>query len=84
MPRSFSTATIDYSKGQTIKIIINGIKGYEGRKRKRAAQGRPLRSMAAKSKKSRIKNKLLGKSTWFKKSEVSSIKMYDSVNSKKD
>ena len=46
MPRSFSTATIDYSKGQTIKIIINGIKGYEGRKRKRAAQGRPLRSIS--------------------------------------
>ena len=56
----------NYSKEQTIKIIINSIKRYEGRKRKRAAQGRPLRSTAAKSKKSkksRIKNKLLGKST---------------------
>ena len=67
----------NFSKEQTIRIICNGIKGYEGRKKKRAASGRLLRSTASGSKQTRIKTKLLGKSTWFKKSGSTSKSMYE-------
>ena len=73
----------NFSKEQTIRIICNGIKGYEGRKKKRAASGRLLRSTASGSKQTRIKTKLLGKSTWFKKSGSSSKSMYEDGNKAK-
>ena len=56
-----------FSVDQTRRIIINGIKGYESKRRRREKEGRPLRSTAAKSRSSRIRSKLLGKSNWFKR-----------------
>ena len=62
-----------YSKDQTRRIIMNGIKGYEGKRRRRAAEGRPMRSTAAKSRGRRYKEKLMGKSTWFRKRRVEDV-----------
>ena len=55
-----------FRKEQTRKILLNGIKGYEAKKKRRAAEGRSLRSTAQGSRGSRIKKKLLGKSNWYK------------------
>ena len=52
---------------QTRRIIVNGIKGYESKKRRREKEGRPLRSTAAKNRCSRLRSKLLEKSNWFKR-----------------
>ena len=49
-------------------IIMNGLKGYESKKRGRAGRDKPLRATATQSKGKRIKDKMLGKSSWFKKS----------------
>ena len=56
-----------YSREQTVRIVKNGIKGYEGKRKRRLAEGRPLRSTAALSIGSRYKKKLLAMSNWFKK-----------------
>ena len=56
-----------YSREQTVRIVKNGIKGYEGKRKRRLAEGRPLRNTAALSIGSRNKKKLLAKSNWFKK-----------------
>ena len=56
-----------FSKEQTLRIIINGIKGYEGKRKRRAALGLPLRSTAAQSRSNRYKKKLLSNANWFKK-----------------
>ena len=56
-----------YSKEQTRKILKNGIKGFEGRRRSRLEKSLPMRSTAKMSSKSRHIRKLLGKTTWYKK-----------------
>ena len=56
-----------FTKEQTLKIIINGIKGYEGKRKRRAALGLPLRSTAARSRSTRYKKKLLSNANWFMK-----------------
>ena len=56
-----------YSREQVARIIVNGIKGYEGMRRRRIKEGRKLRSTAAQSSVKRYRSKLLGKTTWFKK-----------------
>ena len=56
-----------FTKEQTLKIIINGIKGYEGKRKRRAALGLPLRSTAARSRSTRYKKKLLSNANWFRK-----------------
>ena len=53
-----------YNKEQTRKMIMNGIKGFE---RKRKMRGEQLRRTAKKSSKSRHVKKLLSKTTWYKK-----------------
>ena len=55
-----------YSKEQTRRILKNGIKGFESKRRSRLARGLPLRSTASGSSKSRYMKKLLGKTTWYK------------------
>ena len=55
-----------YSREQTAKIVVNGIKGYESKRRRRIAEGRELRTTAAGSRVKRYREKLLGKTTWFK------------------
>ena len=44
------------------------IMGYESKKRGRAGRDKPLRATAAQSRGKRIKGKIIGKSSWFKKS----------------
>ena len=53
-----------YKKEQTRKIVLNGIKGFENKKRSRQEKGLKLRSTAKMSSKNRHINKLLGKTTW--------------------
>ena len=55
-----------YGLEQTRKILLNGIKSYETRRRNRQKLGLKLRSTAKRSQGSRIKKKLLGKSSWYK------------------
>ena len=71
-----------YGIDQVRKIIVNGIKGYEGRKKKRAAEGRSLRSTAEGSKMSRIRKKLTSKTLWFKNKygKKSNMDMYGAGN----
>ena len=57
-----------YSKEQTKKILKNGFKGYEGRRKSRLARGLKLRSTAKMSSRSRLVKKLLGKTTWYRRS----------------
>ena len=55
-----------YSRDQTKKIIINGIRGFGSRVKRCEREGRRLRRTGKESRQARIQNKLLGKSTWFK------------------
>ena len=56
-----------YMRDQIARIITNGVKGYEGMRRRRIKEGRALKCTASKSWMKRFKNKLLEKTTWFKK-----------------
>ena len=56
-----------FSKEQTKRIVINGIRGFEGKRRRRAKEGRELRRTAAGSRCKRYREKLMGKTTWFKR-----------------
>ena len=56
-----------YSKEQTRRILKNGIRGFENRRRSRAARGAPMRSTAKKSSRSRLVKKLLSKTSWYRK-----------------
>merc|ERR1711942_472282 len=58
-----------YSRDQTIRILVNGIKGYENKRRRRIKEGRRLRTTARESRSGRYRKKLLAKSTWFKESK---------------
>ena len=60
-----------YSREQAAKMIVNGIKGYESMRKRRIAEGRELRRTAAGSRMKRYKEKLLGKTTWFKSGKSS-------------
>ena len=51
---------------QTKRIIINGIKNFEARKKKRLEQYGCLRRTAVVSSAIRRRNKLVGKSSWFR------------------
>ena len=55
-----------YKGEQLVKIITNGIKGYEGKVRRCREQGRPLHRSSIDSQGARIRKKLLAKSKWFK------------------
>ena len=56
-----------YFKEQTRGILKNGIRGFENRRRSRAAKGAPMRSTAKKSSRSRLVKKLLSKTSWYRK-----------------
>ena len=56
-----------YSREQTRRILINGIKNYETRRRSRIEKYGKMRSTAKMSKGARSRKKLLGKSNWFRK-----------------
>ena len=55
-----------YTREQAIRILVNGIKGYENKRRRRIKEGRRLRTTAKESRSGRYRKKLLAKSTWFK------------------
>ena len=55
-----------FGMGQVRKIILNGIKGFENKKRRRTENSGRLRRQARDSQNSRIRKKLLAKSSWFK------------------
>ena len=56
-----------YTREQAIRILVNGIKGYENKRRRRIKEGRRLRTTAKESRSERYRKKLLAKSTWFKR-----------------
>ena len=72
-----------YSKEQTRKIIKNGIKGFEGRRRSRAAKGAPMRSTAKKSSRTRLVKKLLSKTNWYRKRSNKDVAGSNNTNSRK-
>ena len=55
-----------YSKEQARRIIINGIRGFGSRQRRCEKEGRRLRRTGKESRGARTRNKLIGKSSWFK------------------
>ena len=57
-----------YSLEQTRKVLKNGIKGYENRRRSRLSKGLPLRSTGKMSRGSRYRKKLVSKTNWYRKS----------------
>ena len=54
-----------YDLDHTRKILIAGIKGYEGKIARCGQEGRKLRRTAKDSQGARYKKRLLGKTTWF-------------------
>ena len=58
--------TSGYSREQTRRIVANGIKGYTKKKERRRKEGRGQRIhlTAEESKGSRVRKKLIGKSSW--------------------
>ena len=61
--------TSGYSREQVMKIVANGVKGYLRKKERRstAGRGRRIHLTAQESQGSRIRKRLLGKSSWYKK-----------------
>ena len=55
-----------YSKEQTKRILLNGIKNFEAKRKSRIKKFGSLRSTAARSRLDRRRNKLIGKTSWFK------------------
>ena len=55
-----------YSLEQVRRIIVNGIKGFEGRKLRCKREGRNLYRKAVQSQGARTRKKLLSKTSWYK------------------
>ena len=53
--------------GQLRKIVANGIKGYENKRRRCIKEGRRLHSSSIDREGARVSKKLLAKTNWFKK-----------------
>ena len=59
--------TSGYTREQSKKILVNGIKGYMARKSRRRASGRKRIHLTAKEiSQARLKKRLLGKSSWYR------------------
>ena len=56
-----------YNKEQTCRILLNGIKNYETRRKSRIEKFGRMRNTSKMSKGTRSRKKLLGKSNWYKK-----------------
>ena len=67
-----------YRGEQLKRIILNGIKGYEGKVRRCRNNGRKLHRSSIDSLGERIRKKLVGKSNWFRKRKKSN--MYGGAN----
>ena len=73
--------TSGYGREQIAKIIVDGIKGYEGRLRKSRNGIRKLHRTGTESMGGRIKKKLLSKTNWFKSRRKEQVKD-DEINRK--
>ena len=62
---------------QMKRIVLNGIKGYEGRRRKCVENNWRLHRTSTNSQGARVKKKLLSKTNWFKKKKGAGSRMYD-------
>ena len=62
-----------YRGEQLKRIILNGIKGYEGKVRRCRNNGRKLHRSSIDSMGERIRKKLVGKSNWFRKRKKSNM-----------
>ena len=58
-----------YKGDQLKRIVLNGIKAYEGKRRRCFENGRNLHRTSKDSMGGRIRKKLLGKADWFQKKE---------------
>ena len=58
--------TSGYEIEKTRQILLSGIRGYEGKIKRRLEQGVPIYRTAEESGNSRNRKKILGKSTWLK------------------
>ena len=56
-----------YKEDQIRRIIVAGIKGWGGKIRRCEEEGRRLRRTAKNSQEQRMRTKLIGKSSWFKR-----------------
>ena len=62
--------TSGYERGQVMKIVINGIKGFLSKRSKWRANGSlRIHRTVDESKFGRIKRKMIGKASWYMKSE---------------
>ena len=59
--------TSGYNRPQVRMIILGGIRGWERKKERARKEGRPLYRTSYQSAPGRVKKKLIGKSTWFRK-----------------
>ena len=71
-----------YTREQTRKILLHGIKGFENKRRSRISQRRSLRRTAKMSMRDRHKKKLLERSNWYKKGKSSKEEEYKKVEQK--
>ena len=62
-----------YEEYQVRRIIVSGIKGFEGKKLRHERQGWRLRRTAAESGDTRAKKKLLAKTNWYKKKKTENL-----------
>ena len=65
-----------YKMDQIRRIIIAGIKGWGGKVRRCQEEGRRLRRTARDSQEQRMRTKLIGKSSWFKRKGGQKIDWY--------
>jgi hypothetical protein len=55
-----------YNRGQAKEIIVSGIRGFRNKVERRKREGQPFYRHAKKTLASRVKKKLLGKTSWYK------------------
>ena len=65
-----------FEGAQMKRIVLNGIKGYEGRRRRCVENNWRLHRTSTNSQGARVKKKLLSKTNWFKKKKGAGRKMY--------
>ena len=59
--------TSGYSPEQSRRILLNGVKGFVSKRRRRRVNGRKrIHNTAEESRNGRIRKKLIGKTSWYK------------------
>ena len=65
-----------YTQDQVCRILVNGVKGFEGRKIRCSREGRKLYRTAKESMGARFKKKMLSKYSWYKGARSKAIDFY--------